>query len=841
MAGQVSTDIVSDILGLAQDTAKAIERGGIKATPELCPCDDHAQGSLPPIPSVFQTRSETLSTGIDRSTLLIAPDAISALITSSAAETVVAIEQGRIGNSPEICPCPDHSGGTSPRQSVSYSPESSASANGASERQPVTDGPSQLSLSPDAIISMITASASETVAAIDSGRILNSPEICPCPDHNGVVETKRSGSIDALASGTVDGLRASNGDDKVNRYSDSKPGVMAGDAGQLETRSTEARQIEGRPEPTVSINGANRYENRALDAAASAAINDSVKHSIQSLNAINRSSSDEIKGMQSVERGGNPASLTKRDLTMDSPQGLKARISAGALPQGISSQRDSSAAYSSQDQRPTEPSINRQPTVSLRDQSPSIPLVSKPNLSPGKYPDVRQSSFELSGVRDLSKQNPRLSRVGEELRVSPVIQGAVRHSQRQVISQPRTSGDRLSPLRSTLKTGLTRQLMRDVTRVARLANQLDRVSPRGISLRKAAALLNKIEKSELYKSLLVRSKGLGELLREARQTIRAGQQTRGNPRLSQSFKRALEPLLQRISSRVRTEIKRLSAKDAAPFMRDKSRHRGSIRLERRSERSGPRMAGEVGQFGIKRIPVRIRVRVAAERATVSKPSIEGRRVGKHDQFTPGGVKRIPVRIRVRDASQRKPRARQGADAYKSESRRANNTSSRSRRNIQIEDRLVKQSRRARMLRIKRVNEEIKRLTDIRRSLLTDIRKSKLSLEEKLKEAFGIQLNRNTRARRRKRRVIFDENQEQQVVQDSEVIPSSDPVEAEVEPQQEMEPQAEEQVKMFVSASNDGPKNELSTVQSKELDSPDDLQGDSEGHEAPGSEFQAAYH
>ncbi len=831
------TDIVTDILGLAQETSKAIDRGSVKAAPAPCPCDEHAQGSLPPIPSLSQDRSAALPTGIDRSIISIAPDAISALITSSAAETVVAIEQGRVSASPEICPCPDHSGGATPVQAVnSYSPETSTPVRGPLDRQLATGDPSQLSLTPDSIISMITESATETVKAIDSGRILNSPEICPCPDHAGVVETKNNGTRDGLSSGIENNRVPNQGDDKINRDSDSKTVNLVSDSRHsVETPNNDARHIEGRPEPAFGVNEAKQSENRSLEVHVPAAIVAEVTRSDYSSNLLTQRSPAETREMSAVERVDNSASLNKSNLRRDSSQG------PDSLPRGLISQQEYSAAHNGQELRPTGQNINRAPTGGPQDQASSTILVSKPNSSPGSYQSARQSVFETPGLREPNKQVANAFRAGKELRVSPPTQGAGRDSIRQVLGQLPTRGDGLSPLRSTLRIPLTRQMLRDVTRVGRLANKLDSSSTRTISLRKVSVLLRNLEKSKLYKSQLVNSRGLKELLREARRTIRAAEQTKGNLRLSQSFKRSLEPLLKRIASRLRTQLKKQVAKDASFSIRIKLRNRASMRLARRGARQGPSRSGEIGQSGIKRVPVRIRVRVMAERKAVSKPNVERRSADKRKQSASEGIQQRAGRIKLRAASQRKPPGRPRTDYSKGEPLTEKNSLLRFKRQNNTEHRLVQPSRRAKIVKLKRVEEEIKRLADIRRSLLISIKKSRLSSARKTKEETDFQSTKTSRARRKSRRFIFDESLEDQVVQDFEAMKILDPVEAAFEAQQQIDPQAEEQTKMFVSAANDGPKNELSTVQAKELDSSDDVQGDAESHEASESDLQAAYH
>jgi hypothetical protein len=128
---------------------------------------------------------------------------------------------------------------------------------------------------------------------------------------------------------------------------------------------------------------------------------------------------------------------------------------------------------------------------------------------------------------------------------------------------------------------------------------------------------------------------------------------------------------------------------------------------------------------------------------------------------------------------------------------------------------------------------MRRQAEIRQTALLGLNKLRSSSARKLKGAPDFEVARASRIRRKRRR-LYDESIEDQALQDFGELFSLEPQQSVVESEQkaatpeQAEPQAEDQIRMFVSASNDGPKGELSTVQAKELESFDEMPDDDEG-------------
>lgn len=796
----------TNILDSARDTAEAIDRGAVKAAPELCPCDNHAQGSLPPAPAASHSQPQSTLIGINDAPLVITPDALSALITESAAETVVAIEQGIVGISPEICPCPDHLSGVATGKTGEHSTAGSAPENGPLDRQSP--------LSPDAIASMITASATETVAAIDSGRISSSPEICPCPDHAGTVSagTVSAGTVAArnttttaeAPSSDISNNRAlSQGDDKTNQRSESKGGPMGGDSGQaFETRGNGARQVEGSPESAVGVNRGKLSGSIAVESSSPTGPQGGIGRPGNQASQVNRKHSTD-PALNAKEQGGASPSL-------------KARVSESSQQQRLGRHRGPSNIDSGHELISSRPRANSSPASVGHGRVASTAVVPRNTMTRG----VDKATGGRMGV-------------GQEHRVAPGTQRAGRGALLQSGSQPRPSADRVSRLRSTIGIAGARQPRRELMRVLRQAHQLDRASTGSISLRNAAAVLNRLEKSPLYKTLLVRSKGLRELLREARHTIKAAQRTRDNVRLSQSFRRSLAPLLKRMALRLKAKVRRARAKEATTSSRVKLRHNAAVKLARGVSRQGLDRARAIGGPGIKRLPVRIRVRAVADRAAASKGRAVGRGEVKQVKRASAAIQQRSSRTRVRTAIQRRSLSRRNAGSDTGELRTSRSVPSRLRRQRETHPSIDGRSRRARILRVKKVDDKMRRQAEIRQTALLGLNKLRSSSARKLKGAPDVEVARASRIRRKRRR-LYDESIEDQALQDFGGLLGLEPQQSVVEPEQkaatqeQAEPHAEDQIRMFVSASNDGPKGELSTVQAKELDSFDEMPDDDAG-------------
>jgi hypothetical protein len=274
-------------------------------------------------------------------------------------------------------------------------------------------------------------------------------------------------------------------------------------------------------------------------------------------------------------------------------------------------------------------------------------------------------------------------------------------------------------------------------------------------------------------------------------------------------------------------------KEATTSSRVKLRHNAVVKMARGVSRQGLDRARTIGGPGIKRLLVRIRVRAVADRAAASKGRAVGRGEVKQVKRASAAIQLRSSRTRVRTAIQRRSLSRRNAGSDNGELRTSKSVPSRLRRQSEINPGIDGRSRRVRILRVKKVDDKMRRQAEIRQTALLGLNKLRSSSARKLKGAPDFEVARASRIRRKRRR-LYDESIEDQALQDFGELFSFEPQQSVVESEQkaatpeQAEPQAEDQIRMFVSASNDGPKGELSTVQAKELESFDEMPDDDEG-------------